>query len=477
MLRSYARMTEPNLLQGFEHLFHRATIGDEPQDWFERVDDSTLADWLRRAPSEVRALLQKTLGADRALRFISALERRVDLGLDARDDARAPAPDPGKPAVILLPGFMGVHLADAAAGRVWLDPAAALRGDLSSRAALDSDGTADALPGERLLPDGLVRLIYADLIQALRAAGHAVHPFGFDFRRSLADSTLLLRDLIDAVVARQPTSKIVLVGHSMGALLACLLPEQMPRFAERVERVIFLGGPLRGTFDAVESLIGTHWILPRLVELSPSESSLDFQAALATWPGVFGMLPDPVAFPGCACASSFDATRWPTEVVIPQARLDEALALKAKIRGSAIFQLENPVIQLLATRYPTVASLVEMPDGALAAGPRVHQGDGVVAAFSALVPGVIGYRTTFPHTLAPVEHAAITAVLDLIRTGACALPPIDPGDAAAELPPGPTPEVQMIEGFMESGATSMKNGLLSFAAVAWLLAPVMPTPT
>ena len=76
-----------------------------------------------------------------------------------------------------------------------------------------------------------------------------------------------------------------------------------------------------------------------------------------------------------------------------------------------------------------------------------------------------------------IEQDAITAVLDLIRTGACALPPIEPGDAAAELPPGPTPEVQTIEGFMESGATAMKNGLLSFAAVAWLLAPVMPSPT
>jgi hypothetical protein len=160
--------------------------------------------------------------------------------------------------------------------------------------------------------------------------------------------------------------------------------------------------------------------------------------------------------------------------VVRQSMLDEASKLKAKIRESAIFQLENPVIQLLATRYPTVGSLVETPEGALAAGPRVRQGDGVVAAFSALVPGVIGYRTTFPHTLAPIEHAAIQAVLDLIRTGACALPPIDGADVASELPPGPSPEVQMIQGLMESGAESMRNGLLSSAAVAWLLSPVEP---
>src|SRR3954451_12900506 len=124
MLRSRARMTDTDLLHTLEQLLLHART----PDWFERVDDATLASWLRRAPRQVRALLQKTLGADRALRFIGALERRVDLGLDQLDEIRAPAPDPTGSVVILLPGFMGVHLADAVAGRVWLDPAAALRG-------------------------------------------------------------------------------------------------------------------------------------------------------------------------------------------------------------------------------------------------------------------------------------------------------------------------------------------------------------
>ncbi|MEP7126343.1 MAG: hypothetical protein ABJE95_35755 [Byssovorax sp.] len=465
-------MTDPTLVHDLEKLFLRAAVGGLPQDWFERVDDRTLAAWLERAPREVRALLQKTLGADRALRFISALERRVDVGLDSLDDARAVAPDPDKPVVVLLPGFMGVHLADATVGRIWLDPAAALRGDLAARATLDESGTVDTFPEESLSPDGLVRLIYADLIQALRAAGHAVHPFPFDFRRSLVNSTLLLRDLVEGLVAQQPTSKIVLVGHSMGALLACLLPEEWPAFTEHVEQIIFLGGPLRGTFDAVESVIGTHWILPRLVQLSPSESSLDFQTSLATWPGVFCMLPDPVAFPDGDCSSAFDQTRWPPEVPVRQTMLDEALILKEKIRESAIFKLEKPVIQLLSTRYPTVGALTQTPEGRFAAGPRTSQGDGVVAARSALVPGVVGYRTSYPHTLAPVEHAAIQAVLDLIRTGTCSLPPLDASDVAAELTPGQSPETDIAEGLIASGAEFMKGGLLSFAGIAWLFSPL-----
>ena len=401
----------------------------------------------------------------------SQVERRVDLGLDHLDEASAPEPDPAKPAVILLPGFMGVHLADATVGRIWLDPAAALRGDLAARAALDASGTADAFPGQTLSPDGLVRLIYADLIQALRAAGHAVHPFAFDFRRSLVDSTLLLRDFVQGIVERQPSSRLVFLGHSMGALLACLLPEHWPAYAERVEQTIFLGGPIRGTLDAIESVIGTHWILPRLVALSPSESRLDFQTSLASWPGVFGMLPDPVAFPDCGCASAFDAAAWPTAVPISQPMLDEARKVKKKIRESAIFGLERPVIQLLATRYPTVGSLEQAADGRFAAGPRTSQGDGVVAAHSALTPGVIGYRTSYPHTLAPVEHAAIVAVLDLIGTGTCALPPIEASDVAAKLTPGESPNVDMTEGIVAAGLESLRAGLLSFAAVAWLFSP------
>ncbi|MFS8069626.1 MAG: hypothetical protein ACMG6S_24945, partial [Byssovorax sp.] len=256
------------------------------------------------------------------------------------------------------------------------------------------------------------------------------------------------------------------------ALLACLLPYYLPDFAERVEQTIFLGAPLNGSFDSVEAVTGTHWILPRLVALSPRESSRDFQALLATWPGAFAMLPDPEAFPGCACERVFDAARWPSAVPVRQSLLDEALALKSVLRRSPLFQLGRPVTQLLATRYPTIGSLAQDADGALAAGPRTAQGDGVVAAFSAFPPGVTGYRTGFPHTLAPVEPAAIQAILALIHTGECALDPVRTAEVTAALSPGGSPDVQAVVGLMESGAESLKDGLLTFPAVAWLFSPV-----
>ena len=55
------------------------------------------------------------------------------------------------------------------------------------------------------------------------------------FRRSVLATTLLLRDFVKDILARS-TGKIILVGHSMGAVLTCLLPYYLPGFAERIER-------------------------------------------------------------------------------------------------------------------------------------------------------------------------------------------------------------------------------------------------
>ncbi len=403
------------------------------------------------------------------IKVFQTIEKLVELGLESLDRAVLPTPNPALPAVILLPGFMGVHLADSAAGRVWLDPAAAIRGDLSARVALDASGAADAFPGERLTPDGLVRFVYADLIQALRFAGHAVHPFAFDFRRSIASSTLQLRDLVTDILRRSPDSRVVLLGHSMGALLACLLPYHLPAFADRVQQTIFLGGPLGGCFETVEAVTGTHWVLPRLVALSAHDTSRDFQSSLATWPGAFSMLADPAAFPGAGCERAFDAAAWPAGLAPRQAILDEVLVLKTTIRQSPIFRLGRPVTQLIATHYSTVGSLARDEQGAIVAGPRTCQGDGVVTAATALPPGVVGYRTAFPHTLAPIEPAAIRAILDLIHTGACALQPVRRDDVMARVAPGAPAEMQIALGLIESGVTSMLDGCVTLSSLTWLL--------
>jgi hypothetical protein len=404
------------------------------------------------------------------IEILQRLERLIDLGLNRLDQAVLPEPDPALPVVIVLPGFMGVHLIDAAADRVWLDPVAGMRGDLAARWALGARDAASAFRGEHLKPDGLVRVVYADLLQALRLAGHVVHPLAFDFRQSLLASTLQLRDLVADVLERSPGARIVLVAHSMGSLVVSLLPYYLPAFADCIEQTILLGAPLGGSFDTVEAVTGTHWVLPRLVGLSPGETSLDFQASFATWPGVFSLLPDPEAFPGAGCERAFNAADWPARLAPRQGALDEARLLKTALRQSPLFRMHKPVTQLLATHYPSVASFARDAEGAITAGPRTSQGDGVVAAASALPHGVIGYRTMFPHTFAPAEPAAIQAVLDLIRTGECDLDPIEKDDLTATIGPGRAPEVQMVLGLMESGVTSMLGGCLGFSSIAQLLA-------
>src|SRR5512140_3242138 len=95
--------------------------------------------------------------------------------------------------IILLPGFMGVHLKGDREGRVWLDFGAMLRGDLAEKLALDPTGAEDAIAGEHILPDGLIEAIYGELVSRMRDAGLVVHEFPFDFRRSLLAIGISLR--------------------------------------------------------------------------------------------------------------------------------------------------------------------------------------------------------------------------------------------------------------------------------------------
>ena len=100
------------------------------------------------------------------------------------------------PEIVLIPGFMGVHLVNATGERVWLNPVAMLRGDLAARLTLDSTGGRDTLAGEQIRPEGLIEPIYAEAIQRWVDEGFVVHEFPFDFRRSLLDLGLSLRAYI-----------------------------------------------------------------------------------------------------------------------------------------------------------------------------------------------------------------------------------------------------------------------------------------
>ncbi len=104
--------------------------------------------------------------------------------------------------------------------------------------------------------------VYDNLIATLKANGYVegtdLFTFGYDWRNSNVDTAILLKSKIAAIRSLCSCSKIDLVAHSMGGLVARQYIES-PSYANDVEQLIFLGTPHLGapkaylTWEAGES--------------------------------------------------------------------------------------------------------------------------------------------------------------------------------------------------------------------------------
>lgn len=116
--------------------------------------------------------------------------------------------------------------------------------------------------------------------------------FAYDWRRDLRSSALRLHDLVTTALAalrsqRSPNAKVVLIGHSMGGLVArYYLYGTNPRTGEpfdgwrETSEVFTMGTPYRGSIDS-------------FVHLSSGFRKLfvDFSEALQSFTGVYQLLP------------------------------------------------------------------------------------------------------------------------------------------------------------------------------------------
>ncbi len=212
--------------------------------------------------------------------------------------ARRAAGMRGGPRVLILPGIMGSTLGRPRKGLPddikWFDPAEIALGGLTKL----------ALPrGRRYGPLGVLRFAYERLRLVLRIAGYdaVFHPY--DWRLDLAASG---RALAERLVTER-RQDVVLVGHSMGGLVARAALAQ--KGAERIARVIQLGTPNRGAFVAVQALRGTYPLIRRLAMLDLLHDADEIaRRALTTFPGLCQLLPPTTA---CKNFDPFDAEQWP----------------------------------------------------------------------------------------------------------------------------------------------------------------------
>ncbi|MFT3775024.1 MAG: hypothetical protein QM820_57480 [Minicystis sp.] len=372
---------------------------------------------------------------------------------DPFDDVVAPPPDPALPEIVFLAGFLGLHLARPDGGRVWLTPEQFAFGNVAHALRFDA-----SVP---LHPDGLNHIVYRDIVRDLRRAGFAVHAFNFDFRRGVRD---IAKDLAAALAALGPDRRFVLVSHSMGALVAAVYPHVDPAWRSRIERSIFLGGPLAGTFEVVDAGIGVHPIISRLALLSVFNGASDYAACMRTWPGLYDMLPDPAWFERGDRA--FLANEWPAEMRPAPELLASASRTRELVNSSPLFEV--PCAQLLSLRYSTADAYAS---GRIAAAEATAPGDGTVPARTASFRGVPAYHVDLPHTLIPLDPKAIRGVIELATAGETSLPKVTPFDMDAQVR-GEAPTLEeIVEAYARTEILRAPQDIVRLFQVCWLLAP------
>lgn len=248
--------------------------------------------------------------------------------------------------IVYIHGMAGGHL-ERDGCRVWLSGRELARGSV-----------AESLQGT-LNPAGHLKLFHRPAALYWRCRGFAVHEFAYDWRASLDDAAARLRDTIASVPAAH---RVRIAAHSMGGCVACRFSALYPDEYARVEKAFFFGVPVRGTFAAVDVILG-RFALPRLVARAslrrPRKDVLhELSRATSQMPGLIDLFPDPALFP--EAAKLYERSAWPPEFAPPRHLLDRSLALKPQLLASPILD-RTTVLASPRDRVTTLSSALPRP--------------------------------------------------------------------------------------------------------------------
>ena len=259
-------------------------------------------------------------------------------------------------ATVLLPGIMGSLLSSTQgiSTLLWVNPTIISNGYINLLD-LDDDGVSDRSPDVNIVPVGIEKFVYLKLILTL-ARETRLYEFPYDWRRRLEGNADLLAAAIERWSAASPERRFVLVGHSMGGLLARTYLARHPAQAERhVERLVMIGSPIYGAPDAAMVFWGNS-LASRLVSgLHPSNDVVRFASNL---PSTYQLLPPPPEFfPSGrrypADWDMYDARAWGLEG-IRQDRLDAARHLYAALADS---DPQLPCAQIAGCNHQTLTDI------------------------------------------------------------------------------------------------------------------------
>ena len=354
---------------------------------------------------------------------------------DAASDGRS---QPDRPAVFVLPGILGSHIARDGK-RIWLG--FRLLGGLKKL-----EYSPDEPPG-RFTADGAIGRIYDDLIKFL-ARSHEVVEFSYDWRKPIEREAERLGAAIDAALdARSATGQPVrIVAHSMGGLVSRTMQLQCPAVWERMMaqaggRLLMLGTPNGGSWAPMQTLSGDDRFGNTLVAFGAPFQDHAARQLMAQFPGFIQLqtgLSDGEHPLGVEAswqelakrdlAAVEDHNFWhqderqlnPYRWGVPgQAVLDQAKALRKRLD-----EQRDKVLPRYAGRLLLVLGKAEFtPDGyEVGAEGLVYlnareAGDGRVTRDSAMLPGVPTWQIDCEHGSLPDHGDSFQGYLELLEHG------------------------------------------------------------
>jgi pimeloyl-ACP methyl ester carboxylesterase len=322
-------------------------------------------------------------------------------------------------AAVLLPGVMGSMLLSThgTIELLWINPLLFLNGNGGY---LAGD---PAVPEIDAVPFSLEKLSYTKIVMQLRQR-YPVFEFPYDWRMPVEQAVAQLQACLERWAAANPDKRFTLIGHSMGGVVIRAYLARHAAWAEQhVKRAITLGAPYLGAPSMIENLCLGNSMCATMDKLNPKNN---LQKVLLTMPGIYQLLPvPPELFPSGqdypANWNLYDSGDWHLDG-LRQPFLD---ATRAFHTFTAQQDPQVELIQIAGCNLPTTISLTqtftptETPQFSLA---KSNEGDNTVPYWSAVSCGARVYYIQEVHRDLPNNSKVIQAVMDLIETGACALP-------------------------------------------------------
>jgi pimeloyl-ACP methyl ester carboxylesterase len=303
----------------------------------------------------------------------------------------------GGPRVLILPGIMGSKLGHP--GKIfndtlWIDPFEIALGHL--------DKLALGEPASGIEPLGVLLFAYLKLKLYLKIKGFNADFYPFDWRR---DIDVLGTQLAERL-KREGGSKISLVAHSMGGLVA---RNALAKAGDNVQRLVMLGTPNHGSFVPVQALRGIYPIVRKIAALDLKHSPEELAGNIfCTFPGLYQMLPWSDKFKRF---DIYNAENWPAKGPQPRANL---LEKASKIQQT--MSRSDPRFFLVAGVNQETITGLRFENGSFIY-EHSYAGDGTVPLDFALLTGATTYYVEEAHGSLPNNQAVEHAVADILEKG------------------------------------------------------------